>query len=472
MEKLISFGVKSIIGNVWGMSMKKLFAALIGLLIIGAVIAAFPLPLPGIQLTFVDEKGRPLTEISENAEVQIQIDALVPTNEIYRTAYYGTLKKPSFLKFWDKGNTLKLSPKDGVFKEVIAQWNTKYPEGIDTSLVVSVWVFDYKTGKLYRGFSVVNYNTKEIETGLKRVVRIDINKLPVSTLPKGVSPTSSKHFYYWKTDWSLSWRPTNYVEVPVLIIKNKYSYSGRISAWVNLIKEEYTRFDYTFAYGYKISERDSPSLDVYSGGYTIRKRLEFTDNILVNPNKAGYIYIMAKPFHLHQKEYHCVGSLNRCTPTGEERVQEGIWDIEVNKNEIIGGSKNSLPPSNIMNQIYAGTNLRYWGGLNVDESVSLGKLFNDIGSCSFGFGFGVPVGALAVALSGGAVPPWAAGLAVGIHHDSTGSIQVYGGIKNHGRDNGIGYNVDEYLYIAVSGYTHKIGGCDTKVPVGIYIESR
>ena len=148
--------------------MKKLFAALIGLLIIGAVVVAFPSSHPGIQLIFVDEKGRPLTEISENAEVQIQIDALVPTNEIYRTVYHGTLKKPSSLKFWDKGNTLKLSPKDGVFKEVITQWNTKHPEGIDTSLVVSVWIFDYKNGKLYRGFSVVNYNTKEIEMDSRR----------------------------------------------------------------------------------------------------------------------------------------------------------------------------------------------------------------------------------------------------------------------------------------------------------------
>jgi len=457
--------------------MKRLLALIIGLLILGAVVIAFPAPLPGIQLTFVDEKGRPLTEISENAEVQVQIDALVPTNDVYKTVYHGTLKKPSSMKFWDSGNTLKLSPSKGTLKEVLARWNARYPEGIDTSLVISVWVFDYKNSKLHRGFTVVNYNTKEIRKGIKKTVRINIHKLPASPLLKEVSPASSKHFYYWKTDWSLSWRPSNYIEVPVLIVNNKHSYSGRINAWVNLIRKVYTRFDYTFAYGYKISEKESPSLDIYSGNaYTIKKKFEFTDSIMVDPDKAGYIYIMAKPFHLHQKEYYCVASLDKCTPTGEERIQEGISDVKAEEIEpgiykIIGGSKNSLSPSHIMDHIYAGTSLSYWGKLNVGESVSLGILFNSAGSCSFDFGFGVPVGALAVALSGGAVPPWAAGLSIGVHYDSASSIEVYGGIKNYGHDY-VGYDRSEPLYIAVSSYTYEIGGCDTKVPVGVYVEAQ
>jgi len=94
------------------------------------------------------------------------------------------------------------------------------------------------------------------------------------------------------------------------------------------------------------------------------------------------------------------------------------------------------------------------------------------GSCSANFGIGIPIGALAVALSGGTVPPWAAGLSAGIYYTSSDSYEIYGGITNHGEWNGIGQDISEYIYLATSTYTYHVGGCDTQVPVGIYIESR
>ena len=83
--------------------------------------------------------------------------------------------------------------------------------------------------------------------------------------------------------------------------------------------------------------------------------------------------------------------------------------------------------------------MKYAPALGVGDSKSIALLVSDAsGSCSADFGLGIPIGALAVALSGGAVPPWAAGLSAGIYYTSSSSLDVYGGIQNYGEWNGIG----------------------------------
>ncbi|WP_456396594.1 hypothetical protein [Thermococcus sp.] len=464
------------------MASKRIIGALfVAFLLIGTMGAYLTAALrpPAIQIALVDEKGRPLTEISKDVEVQVQIDALVPTREVYRTVFYGDLKKPSRLKFWDSGNTVRIPLSDEKLQSVLKEWRRAYPEGIGSSLMISVWVLDYENGKLYRGFAVVNYNTSKIAKGLKKTVKINIHRLPSSSLKAStkngdVTPLgSNRQFYYWKTDWDLSWSSSNYVEVPVLIVDNKYSDSGVVNAWVDISKSYYTRFGLTVAYGYKISEKDTPSLDIYGNDfYTIENKFYFSRSLLLAPDEKGYIYIYAKPYHLHQKEYYCTASLNNCVPTGEERVQEGINNVSVSGNEILGGSRSGLPDSIIMNQIYSGTDMSYAATLGVGDSKSLALLISDAsGSCSADFGIGIPIGALAVVLSGGAVPPWAAGLSAGIYYTSSSSLNIYGGIQNYGEWNGVGQDVSEYIYVGTSTYTYHVGTCDTHVPVGIYIES-
>ncbi|MBO8175784.1 MAG: hypothetical protein H0Z18_11060 [Thermococcus sp.] len=339
--------------------------------------------------------------------------------------------------------------------------------------MISVWILDYEHNQLYRGFTVVNYNTKKVRmTGLRKTVKINVHELTSEPLPKDVTPLgSNRHFYIWRTDWSLSWRPTSYIEVPILIVKNKNSNGPTLSAWVDIVRNRYSRFDYTFGYGYKISQKDTPSLDIYSGQYyTIRKRLRFGDDMLIQPGKSGYIYIKAKPFHLHEKEYRCVGSLNRCTPTGYERIQEGIRGVKTSGSRIIGGAReNSLPPYSVMSKIYYGTTFDYVGKLNVNEKIYLGELFNNEGSCTFSFGFGIPVGALAAAF--GPVPLWASGLSVSFHYETSDSLEVYGGIKNRGA-NPWGHNKTVYFNTRISRYTYHSGTCNMKVPVGVYIEAK
>ncbi|MBP1912918.1 hypothetical protein [Thermococcus stetteri] len=436
---------------------------------------------PAIQIALVDEKGRPLTEISKNVEVQVQVDALVPTREVYRTILLWSLKKPSRLKFWDSGNTVKIPLSDEKLQSVLREWRMLYPKGIGSSLMISVWVIDHENGKLYRGFAVVNYNTAEVSKGIKRTVKINIHRLPSSPLTANTKNSdatpmrSNRQFYYWKTDWSLSWRPDNYIEVPVLIVDNKYSASGVVNAWVDISKEYYTRFGLTVAYGYKISEKSTPSLDIYGNNfYTMKGKYYFSRSILLAPNEKGYIYIYAKPYHLHQKEYYCTASIHNCDPTGEERIQEGVNDVKTNwDNEIAGGSRSGLPDPEIMNWIHSGTDMKYATALGVGHSKSLALLVSDAsGSCSADFGIGIPIGALAVALSGGAVPPWAAGLSAGIYYTSSSSLNILGGIQNYGEWNGVGQDVSEYVYLGTSTYTYHVGTCDTKVPIGVYIESR
>ena len=436
---------------------------------------------PALQLVLVDEKGTPLTEISRNVEVQVQVDALVPTREVYKTVFYGTLKKPD-LKFWDPGNTVRIPLSNEGFQSVLKDWRRAYPEGIVSSLMISVWVLDYEHGKLYRGFAVVHYNPATIDKGFKKIVRINIHKLPSSSLKVPskastkngeVSPLgSNRQFYYWKTDWSLSWAPSDYVKVPVLVVENSNSISGVINAWIDISQEYYTKFGLTLAYGYEISKKSTPSLDIYGNDfYTIENKYYFSRSILLAPDMTGYIYIYAKPYHLHEKEYYCTASLNNCVPTGEERVQEGINGISTDGDVINGGSSMGLPDS--LSYLFSGSDsTQKTVNLGVNQSISLGKLVSQTeGSCGANFGIGIPIGALAVYFSGGAVPPWAAGLSAGIYYNHYQSLEIYGGIQNYGHWRNTGYNVFETLSIRVSKYTYHVGTCDTKVPIGVYIES-
>jgi hypothetical protein len=343
--------------------------------------------------------------------------------------------------------------------------------------VISIWVVDHEAGKVYRGFAVVNYNTTDIKNGFRKVVKVNIHKLTPEPLQRGNVSTqgSNRQFYYWKTDWSLSWRPLDYIRVPVLIVDNKYTYSGVVNAWVDIRYDYLTKFGLTVAYGYKISEKEAPSLDIYGKDfYSISNRFYFGDSLLLGPGESGYVYVYAKPYHLHQKEYYCTASLENCVPTGEERVQEGFNDIKTTgENEIVGGSGDGLPDSEVMAWILSGTEMKYAASLGVDDSKSLALLVSGASTpCSASFGIGVPVGALTVALSDGAVPPWAAGLSTGIYYTSSTSLDVYGGVKNYGEWRGIGRDLPERIYVGVSHYTYHVGSCDTQVPIGIYIESR
>ncbi|AEC51421.1 hypothetical protein PNA2_0504 [Pyrococcus sp. NA2] len=332
-----------------------------------------------------------------------------------------------------------------------------------------------RQSKIYRGFAVINYSPKNIkERGFKKTVRINIHQFSPEPLQKRFTiQGSNRQFYYWKVDWSLSWVPQDYIEVPVLIVDNKYSSSGVINAWIDITEEHYTEFGLTVAYGYKISEKESPSLDIYEKDSSIQGKFYFSRSLLLKPEEKGYIYIYAKPYHLHEKEYYCTAGLENCVPTGKERILEGVNDIKtVGNKEIVGGSSEGLPSSDIMKLIYKGTAMRYSDSLGVDESKSLALLISDAsGSCLIDFGIGIPIGALAVALSGGTIPAWVAGLSIGIHYDSSSSLNIYGGIQNYGEWGGIGEDISEYIYVGVSDYTYHVGACDTQVPIGIYIEA-
>ncbi|KUJ99821.1 MAG: hypothetical protein XD43_0523 [Thermococcales archaeon 44_46] len=43
---------------------------------------------------------------------------------------------------------------------------------------------------------------------------------------------------------------------------------------------------------------------------------------------------------------------------------------------------------------------------------------------------------------------------------------------NYGAEVSPGQNAPEDVYLGVSTYTYHVGGCDTKVPFGLYIESQ
>ncbi|KUK28262.1 hypothetical protein [Thermococcus sp.] len=156
-----------------------LLTALVVFGVFGSIIYTVKTQEPAaIQLILLDEKGKPLTEISKNAEVQVQIDALVPTMEVYETIFYGVLKKPHDLKFWDSGNVVKIPLSDQKLQSVLSKWEKRYPKGIGASFMISVWVLDYERGKVYRGFTVVNYNTRDIKRGSRRLQKSTFTSYP------------------------------------------------------------------------------------------------------------------------------------------------------------------------------------------------------------------------------------------------------------------------------------------------------
>ncbi|AEC51420.1 hypothetical protein PNA2_0503 [Pyrococcus sp. NA2] len=107
---------------------KRKIAILIALIVLGYFVGEGTIgaqELGNMQLVLVDEKGTPLTEISSDVEVQVQIDALVPTREVYKTVFYGVLKKPSPLKFWDHGSTVKIPLTDFKLQDVLSKWENK-----------------------------------------------------------------------------------------------------------------------------------------------------------------------------------------------------------------------------------------------------------------------------------------------------------------------------------------------------------
>lgn len=129
-----------------------------------------------------------------------------------------------------------------------------------------------------------------------------------------------------------SWEAQDYVKVPVLIVDNQKG-SEPISASIDLSGSYKTEFSATLAYSFKLTKafkgREDPvevlstSVDIYGKKWVPVSGSYYFDKIIrVSGGDNGYIYIHAKPYYLHEKEYGC-------TETGYERIDVGVFDVRV-----------------------------------------------------------------------------------------------------------------------------------------------
>ena len=418
--------------------------------------------------------------------VEVQVEAILPTGPNYtETIFLGFLNDSKL--FLDAEN-----PK---FKKVLEAWVNLYEleelkENLKTSLIVSVWIFN-ETG-VYRPVPdiVIEYKPIEALKGLVvKTVTIDsktLEKIDESISSRVKNGWGGTVIYVWGKDPDLSWEPTNYIQVPLLIVKNDASYSASI-IWSIIIEATYeTWFKITLSYGFKIEDKaknqeyDTIDLKVYSTGTSIGdSKWSFYQNNCTEPEEAKWVYIEAIPVHLHYKEYKCVywhGHLISKTTTGNEKMEDKIVNVHLSGVNIEGGTKNGLPEC--IDEFYDGTTEENPyipdtslsdGKLDVGESIAFSEIFNYYDVYENDFEIGIPVGSLAAQFAGlpSFIEPVVKGLCISLSWGETATRYVNGGLQNHG-DYPAGYDIWERIYVRVSKYQYTYGNYEFKVPAGIY----
>ncbi|AFK50897.1 hypothetical protein TCELL_0472 [Thermogladius calderae 1633] len=291
-----------------------------------------------------------------------------------------------------------------------------------------------------------------------------------------------------------------YVKTPVLIANNLFSYSGVVMVSMNIgpRREEAKLTVGTGDILPNITRASLPDISLQLAGRTWGGSTYYYGvGYPVAPNSSAWLYIWARPIQRFVEAYLC--SSSECTRLqGRDRVEAFITDVLVNGTTIQGGVEQGLPHPYIMDKFFNATTRTLLvipdtalsdGALSPGESVSLGNVFQYYDTCGSGSGVGVSGSVIAMGVcaalgleTSGAACAVAATLASAIQI-SLGTerpgFYVTGGMYNVGSLQGIGYNVDKYVYVAVSKYNYTqpppwwcpwCGSCVYNVPAGIYFE--
>ena len=439
-------------------------------------------------------------------KVFIQVDAMPPKGAPI-TILHGYLNTTKLL----------LDPSHNEeFKGVIDAWVKRLENHIikysfGTALHVSLWIIRSEN-ESYRIIPdiIINYNPLRVLQE-KIVRRIDISPESIERImpPQNMSigsvksprkDISSKSTYVtvWYS-WELveSYEPEDYKEIPILIMNNKDSVSGRVFGGISISNEYTAGFYATLAYGVgiksKVDNKDygSISLTIYKSQEPETSLKATYGNIIdVLGNEQRYVYIMAKPFYglYREVEYRWyLGSIEK-RYTGKEKIVTCIKDVQTISGtvSIVGGDKPGLPP--MMDWFFEGTYLTHLyisdsaelrdGDLDPEEGVTLRVIMQTFDVYRVDFGVGIPVGALIAALitstSLAPIAPVIAGLVISLNYVEEAAWYVGGELKNYGYDEkgGVGYDVSEDVFIALSNYRYSCwtstGLKEFDVPAGIY----
>ncbi len=292
------------------------------------------------------------------------------------------------------------------------------------------------------------------------------------------------------------------MKTPVLIAWNDYGYSGSVEVSIDIGYETSKVSVYpTFTSGpilSKLLDKELPDVTLWKGsgrtwgGETYYYHMGKT----LAPNKKWWAWIWARPIYAVYKVYYC--SVTRSYIRDD--VEAVITDVLTDGKQIIGGCNDGFPHKYIMESFYNGTeeiNLKIPdtmlsdGWLSPGEYISFPLIFQHYDECDVDFEVGIPLGALlaygiAVALgvpTGGTTfivaTAFAASFQVYLSAEGS-SIEIWGGITDHGDDSSIpnDYDVSEKVYIRISRYRYQYlhrecflfwcTDCYYDVPAGIY----
>ncbi|NJE03498.1 hypothetical protein E3E27_05020 [Thermococcus sp. MV11] len=420
-------------------------------------------PKDGMLIVLTDEKGNPLRGLSEDYEIQVQVDVATP--EGIKTVGHYRIKRSGFWKLDTTRSTVKMDNVRKLFPGISEE--KRY------GVRVSVWIMDRENGLLYRGTGSTLLSREDLDGTWKRVELEILEKEP---LP---SPVREGGYHY---EWRLaedSWEAEDFLKVPLLIIDNRNG-RGKLQASISFRADYKTEFSATLAHGtdleVKFGSGDpvkalSSSVTIYGKKWVpVEGHYYFYRSIDVPKGKVGYIYVLAKPYYRHEKEYICAGGMGAygCSETGRERIDVGIYDVKVRRGVngyiMYGGSEVKTPQLDPTFYRFTRKSLRT--PLSAGEGISLAYLFNGIGGkCGMKFGVGIPVGAIAVAFG---APAPVAGLVASVQYEKTGSVSIDGGVQNYGSFVMISAFESAQKYKFKAGW---FSSCSVNVPMGFYIRS-
>ncbi len=440
-----------------------LMLAIVTLLIATSVSAVWIPPKDGMAIVLTDEKGRTLKGFSGDYEIQVQVDVATPSG--IKTLGHYRIKRSGFWKL----DTTRSIVKAANLRKLLPSISEEKRYGVR----VSVWIIDRENGVLYRGMGSTLLSEKDLQGTSKRV---KIELLEKESLPK---PNHAGWYHYEWRPAEDSWEAEDYVEVPLLIIDNKDG-KGKLQGSISLEATYKTEFSATLAYGTDLETkfRSGDPVKVLSSSVTIYGKkwvpveghYYFGDIVDVPKGKMGYVYIWAKPYYRHEKEYICAWGMGAygCSETGRERIDVGIYEVKASKgvNGYIIDGGTSLGSPDFDRTFFRFTKESLQHPLSMNKGITLKYLLKGISrDCGVKFGIGIPVGAIAVAFG---APAPVAGLVASVQYEKAGSITIDGVIKENGP------SVMIHAFKSPQEYNFKTGwfsSCSVEIPMGFYVKS-
>ncbi|AEC52654.1 hypothetical protein PNA2_1739 [Pyrococcus sp. NA2] len=432
-------------------------------LIATLVSAEWMSPRDRIAIVLIDEEGKVLRGFSGDYEIQVQVDVATPSG--IKTLGHYRIKRTGIWKLDTTRSVVKVVN----LREALPRISREKRYGVR----ISVWIIDRENSILYRGIGSTLLSAEDLSGTTKRV---SVTILEKESLPK---PGHEGWYYYEWRPADDSWEARDYVKVPLLIIDNRNG-KGRLQGSISLEGTYKTEFSATLAYGIDLETKfknDDPvralssSVTIYGKKWVpIEGYYYFYRSVDVPKGKIGHIYIWAKPYYRHEKEYLCAGGMGTygCSETGKERIDVGIYDVKalkgVNGYIMEGGYEVESPE--LDSRFYKFIKDDFQHLLSRDDGISLRYLFKGIGGdCGVKFGIGIPVGAIAVAFG---APAPVAGLVASVQYEKAGSVSVDGGIQNYGP------SITLHAFKSSQKYkfrTDWFSSCSVEVPMGFYVKS-